>query len=88
MPLTLMRHHDPVTYRDAVQDFLLAGLAANNQLFTIVQNMTSDAIQRRQSWLTCLERDGRGCGMALMHCVPPLRSLIISDLDAGGAAQA
>ncbi|MBC7414949.1 MAG: GNAT family N-acetyltransferase [Herminiimonas sp.] len=86
-PLQLECFVDSDRYRLAVDGYLRADLGANNQLFTIVQGMTPESIRQRGSWLARLHRDGVTCGIAMLHSMPPLRSLILSGMDAEGAQQ-
>lgn len=85
MRLSLEHFTDTASYRRAVDGYLRANLQDCNQLFAIVQGLTEEAISQRKSWLACLRRDGVTCGVALIHSSPPLRSIILSDLDVDGA---
>lgn len=84
--LQLERLHDPEAYRHAVDAYLHARLAECSQLFTSIRGLTDSQVQQRQSWLARLHRDGRTCGVALIHSLLPLRSLLLSEIDADGAA--
>ena len=84
-PLELSHHTDLDNYRRAVDAYLRTDLGGLNHLYTTVHNASPDMLLQRQSWLARLHCDGRTCGLALINSSLPLRSLVITDVDAEGA---
>lgn len=86
MAINTQTYENPAVFRAAVDAFLRANLGDYNQLFSLIQGITAQSVQRYRSWMVRLDHDGATCGVALIHCVPPARRLIVTQLDRAGAA--
>jgi predicted GNAT family acetyltransferase len=86
MPIEIQRYNNVSVFRDAIDDFVRADLNEYSQLFTHAQCLTQEQADSRQAWLVRLHRSGHTCGLAMIHSVPPVRTIALSSIDDESAA--
>lgn len=86
MTLELRRYTTLTAFREAIDGYLRANIDVCNQIFTITRSLTDQQAQERQAWMVALHDDGAVKGVAMITTPLPLRLMLMSIIDADGAA--
>jgi ribosomal protein S18 acetylase RimI-like enzyme len=86
MTLELRRYITLSAFQDASDTYLRANIDVCNQIFTITRSLSDEQAASRKAWLVSLHDGDTVRGVAIICTSLPLRLLLISSLEADGAA--